>query len=259
MRKTAITLLALGFAAIAAPSAQATVLLSESFSYANGNLVPNGSWANYSGAATDIQVVAGRAVGSGPNANDDHKLFTAQSTTSTTYACFEVMIPAVAGAPKPIYFAALKDGGATILVSRVYVLAIAGGWTFGISHSSTNATTAGVTPWSATTLAYDTPYQIVIDYNPVAKTSRLWVNPVNEFSPSVTNTNALATANAVSGFGLRQSASASTLPPSPSYAGTADWGFSVDNVGVGTSFDEACFQATPTKGATWGQLKTLYR
>lgn len=258
MRKITTSLLTLTLCAAFAGSALAVTLLSESFSYPNGNLVGNGGWLNYSGAATDIQVATGRAVGSGPNANDDHKLFAAQPTTSKTFACFEVTIPAIAAAPKAIYFAELKDGGAAALLSRVYVLPITGGWTFGISHSSTSAT-VGVTPWSASTLAYDTRYTVVIDYDPVAKSSRLWVNPATEASTSVTNTNAAAGAVAISGFGLRQSATASTLPASPAYVGTADWGFSVDNLGVGTSFDEACFQKTPAKGSTWGQVKVLYR
>ena len=258
--KLMTTALALGLAVIAASSAQATVLVSEGFSYANGNLVPNGGWANYSGAATDIQVVSGRAVGGGASnpQNDDHKAFTAQPLTSKTYACFEVMIPAVAAAPKAIYFASLKDAGAANLVSRVYVLPVTGGFTCGISHSSTSAT-VGVTAWSATSLSYNTPYNIVINYDPVAKSSKLWVNPVNELSTNVTDTNAAIAALAVSTFALRQTVTASTLPASPNYSGTADWTFSVDNVGVGTTFDDACFQVTPTNRSTWGQLKVIYR
>jgi len=259
MRKAATLLLATVMGAALALPASAVVLLSDGFSYANGNLVPNGGWANYSGAITDLQVVSGRVTGSGPNANDDHKLFAVQPTTSKTYACFEVTIPTIVGAPKPIYFAELKDGGAANLVSRVYVLPITGGWTFGISHSSTNTTTAGVTPWSASTLSYNTRYYIVINYDPVAKSSTLWVNPVNELSTSVTNTNSAIAALAVSGFGWRQSNAASALPPVPAYTGTVDWGFSVDNLGVGTTFADACFQVTPTRNSTWGQVKTHYR
>ena len=258
MKKFVTTLAVLTLCAAFAATSSATVLVSEGFTYANGNLVPNGSWANFSGAVTDIQVVSGRAVGFGPNANDDHKLFTAQPTTTKTYACFEVTIPAIAAAPKAIYFAALKDATAAALVSRVYVLPITGGWTFGLSHSSTSAT-VGVVPWSAATLSYDTPYRVVINYDPVAKSSTMWVNPSVESDPSVSITNTAIAALAVSGFGLRQSATASTLPASPSYAGSADWGFSVDNLGVGTTFTDACFQITPTHGRTWGQLKTLYR
>ena len=260
VRKSAITLFVLGLAVAAAASAQATVLVSEGFTYPDGNLVPNGGWANYSGASVDIQVVSGRAVGGGPTnpANDDHILFTPQALTDKTYACFQVTIPAIAGPPKPIYFAELKDATAAALVSRVYVLPVAGGWTFGISHSSTSST-VGVTPWT-TPLVYDVPYQVVINYDPVAKTSTLWVDPIDESSPSVTDTNPAVAALAVQGFGLRQSVSASTLPPSPAYVGTTDWIFQVDNLGVGTTFDDACFQlATPAKSATWGTVKTLYR
>ena len=255
---TRTTLLALALASVLVTPALALNLFSDGFAYPAGNLVPNGSWANYSGAVTDIQVIAGRAVGSGPNANDDHRLFAAQPTTGKTYACFVVRIPTVVGAPKPIYFAELKDAGTANLVSRVYVLPLAsGGWTFGISYSSTSAT-AGVTPWTVP-LSFDTDYTLVINYDPATSTSNLWVNPFTEASPSVANTNAALAAISVSGFGLRQSATASTLPASPAYVGTADWGFSVDNLGIGTTFDDACARPTPTRNSTWGQVKSIYR
>ena len=259
MRKIAFALLTLGLVVAAAPSMAAN-LVYDSFSYPNGNLVPNGGWANYSGAAVDIQVVGGQVTGGaiGNPANDDHILFAAQPLTAKTYACFDVSIPAVAAAPKAIYFAALKDGGASNLVSRVYVLPLSnGGWTFGLSHSSTSAT-AGVVPWTAA-LSYGTTYRIVINYDPVAKSSTMWVNPTVESDPSVTISNSAIAALAVSGFGLRQSNSASTLPTSPVYTGTADWNWVVDNVGVGQSFVDACEVAVPAKPATWGQIKGTYR
>lgn len=256
--KRFVTTMAL-FAVCAAP-AFAAPILSEPFTYPNGNLAPNGGWATFSGAVTDIQVNAGRAVGFGPNANDDHIFFPAQPATSKTYACFDVIIPPVAGAPKPIYFAALKDAGTANFVSRVYVLQVAGGFTFGLSHSSTS-TTVGVVPWSATSLVYGQKYNIVINYDPVAKSSTLWVDPANEFSPSVSITNAAIASLSASTFALRQAATSATLPASPSYAGTADWGFSVDNLGIGTTFADACvqYQTTPATKSTWGQVKSIYR
>ena len=259
MRKTATTLLGLALMAILVSPALAGNLVNESFTYPDGNLVPNGGWATFSGAILDVQVVSGRAVGFGPNANDDHIFFTPQTLTDKTYACFIVRIPAIAAAPKPIYFAALKDGGTANFVSRVYVLPITGGFTFGLSHSSTS-TTVGVVPWSAATLLYDTDYTIVINYDPVAHSSTMWVDPVNEASTNVSITNVAIPSNPISTFALRQSATASTLPPSPAYVGTADWGFSVDNLGVGQTFDTACYTVpTPTRGKTWGELKAIYR
>lgn len=257
MKKMAFALLSLAFACVAVPSMAASLVF-DTFTYPNGNLVGNGGWANYSGAGTDIQVNSGRAVGTSLNTPDDHVLFAAQPVTGKTYACFDVIIPAVAAAPRPTYFAELKDGGSTNLVSRVYVLPLAGGgWTFGISHSSTS-TTVGVTPWGSA-LSYDVQYHLVINYDPVNKTSTLWVNPINEASTSVSNTNAAIAALAVSGFGLRESNSPSALPPSPAYVGSADWGYSVDNLGVGTTFDDACNIPTPAQPTTWGGIKGLYR
>jgi len=260
LRKPAIALIALAAIATLSTSAFAAPLMSEAFTYPNGNLVPNGAWANFSGAVTDIQVSGGRATGSGPNANDDHKAFAAQPTTSKTYACFDVIIPAVAGAPKPIYFVALKDAGTANFVSRVYVLPITGGFTFGLSHSSTSAT-VGVVAWSAATLLYDHKYNVVINYDPVGHNSTMWVDPVNESSTSVSIANAAIAALSVSTFALRQSATAATLPASPAYVGAADWGFSVDNLGVGTTFDDACAQyvSTPTTRSSWGAVKSIYR
>lgn len=260
MRKIAFALIALGLVATAGSSSAASLVF-DTFSYANGNLVPNGGWANYSGATTDIQVASGRATGGaiGNPANDDHILFAPQAVTAKTYACFDVTIPTpAAGAPKAIYFALLKDGGTANFVSRVYVLPLGGNtWTFGISHSSTS-TTVGVTAWPSA-LSYDVNYHLVINYDPVAKSSTLWVNPVTEASASVTNTNAAIAALAVSGFGLRQSNGASALPPSPNYTGTIDWNWSVDNLGVGATFTDACEIPTPTAPATWGQIKGQYR
>ena len=245
-----------------ASTASAVTLVSEGFNYPNGNLVPNGGWANYSGANVDIQVASGRATGGAVpnNQNDDHILFPAQSTSITTYACFDVIIPPVAGAPKAIYFFALKDAGAANLVSRLYVLPVAGGFTFGISHSSTSAT-VGVTAVSSSPLVYGQKYNIVLNYNPVNKTSTVWLNPASELSPNVTDTNAAIAALAVSGAGLRQSNSASVLPASQGFTGTVDWNWSVDNLGVGNTFNEACvqYQATPVKRSTWGAVKSIYR
>jgi hypothetical protein len=260
MRKFAFALSALGLV-VAAP-AMAASLVFDTFSYPNGPLVPNGGWANYSGVGTDIQVAAGAATGGaiGNPANDDHILFAPQALTAVTYACFDVTIPTppAAGQPKAIYFAELKDGGAANLVSRVYVLPLAtGGWTFGLSHSSTSAT-VGVVPWTAP-LAYDTRYHLVINYDPNNRSSTLWVNATVESDPSVSIANATVAPLAVSGFGLRQSNGASTLPPSPAYVGTVDWNFIVDNLGVGSSFSDACEIPTPVETSSWGRIKGVYR
>lgn len=265
MRKTATSFLAVGLLLTAfASAATAGSLLTENFLYPDGNLSGNGAWTVYSGAPpTDIQVVSSRAVGNQANAPDDQNLFAVQSTTSKTYMCFDVIVnePSPFGNPKLVYFALLKDAGTTSFVSRIYGVGLtAGGWTFGISHSSTSAT-VGITLWSTTSLNYGQQYRIVANYDPVAKTSTLWVDPVNELSTNVTDTNPAVAALAVQGVGLRQSATASTVPASPDYtAAGVNWVYSIDNLGVGTSMEDACNGLTATKGQnTWGRLKAIYR
>jgi hypothetical protein len=263
MRKIATPLIVLGLIACFAIPAMAGSLVTEPFTYSDGNLTPNGGWAVYSGTPpTDIQILTGRAVGNQANAPDDHILFTPQLIDVKTYACFKVKITDPGSAPKAVYFALLKDAGTANFVSRVYVLPlIAGGWTFGISHSSTNTTTASITPWSSTSLTYGQEYQVVINYNPVAHTSTLWVDPVNESSTNVTDTNVAIAALAVSGFGLRQSSTASAFITNAIFnAGTANWVYSVDDLGVGQSMADACGGGVvPVDRSTWGTLKQIYR
>ena len=239
MRKMVIALLMLGL--VTASSAFAGSLLNEGFTYPNGNLVGNDGWVNYSGSG-DIQVVsylANGQMGVTASGGDDHTLN-----------------------PSPLasYFAGLNATATpTTMVARVYVLPITGGWTFGLSNSSTASTTVyGATPWGSTPLACDTWYHIVIKYDPTVGTSTMWVNPVNQASASITNTNNSNPAVAVNTFFLRQGAASAF--PAPGYPGTGLWKWSVDNVGVGTTFDNACYSApVPVKAATWGHLKALYR
>jgi hypothetical protein len=252
----------LALLALSAAPAFATVLLSDSFTYPNGDLSANPPWAVYSGTPpTDIQVSAGRILVNENNAPDDHALFPVQPVTSKTYACFDVIVQNPGGAPKPVYFFELKDNGASNLVSRVYVLNVSGGFTFGISHSTTSAS-VGLTPWGST-LTYGTKYNVVVNYDPVNRSSTLWVNPASESSTSVTDANSAIAALAVQGVGFRESTTASTLPSAQAalYAGTVNYIASVDNLGVGTSFADACqqYQSTPAQRSTWGQVKAIYR
>jgi hypothetical protein len=267
MRKMVITLLALGV--FAASTAFAGNLLNESFTYTDGPLAglnpglpAAGPWAIYNGAV-DIKVVGGVAVGGSPAITygdaDDHVPFAIRTLLEPTYACFDVIIPAISGAPKLIYFAGFNTTANTsLMMARVFVASFSGGgWTFAISNTSNNASW-GVTSWPSA-LAFDTRYTLVIKYDPTTHTSTLWVNPATETSPSVSNVRGDLGAVQVNTFFLRQSASQGTFPPG-SPTGTVDWSWRVDNVGVGTSFAEACYTVpVPVNGSTWGQLKSLYR
>jgi len=256
MRKFATGLLALTALALFAIPASATVLLSEGFPYADGTGLLTVGWvATGTNTGVDITVTSGRAIGDCANAPDDNKAFATQGTTAPTYVCFEVMIPDPGSSPKTVYFAHLSDGGSSNFFARVYVTPAGNTFTFAVSYSSTS-TSVGIVPWGPA-LSYGVSYRVVVKYDPVAKSATLWVNPTSEADPSVSQTGT-TTAVAMSAFCLRQSSTQSTLP-SPAPTGTANFKFSVDNVGVGTTFNDACYQITPTRNSTWGQVKVLYR
>ena len=249
MRKIVTTLLALA-AVLAAVPASATTFLSETFSYPDGGIVAvsGGNWVNHSGTGTDVQIVSGAAVGDMNSAPDVNRSFAAQSATATTYYCFTVTIPtpSVAGAPRTNYFIHLKDTGTTNFAGRVFVTASGGAFTFGLSASSS---TIGAT-WP-TTLAYDTPYNLVVSYDAAAGTSQMWVNPSTISTPPPITATGGATGFLISSVALRES-----------NTGTGSlWKYVVDNLGVGDSFGDACVLAapTPTKSSTWGGIKTIYR
>ena len=243
MKKTAIGFAALALVAMATAPAFATVLMSEGFAYSNGNLVPNGGWATHSGTGTDVQVSAGRAVGNMANAPDDNRTITAQSATAKTYYCMEVMIPTPAAAVVTNYFAHLKDTGTSNFAGRLGIVA---GTTSGFRFAL--GSTAFTTPVSwGSDLAFNTSYRVVVSYNAATGGAEMWINPANELSTKVTQAGG-TTGFLISAFAFRQS----------STGGTA-WGFSADNLGVGSSFDDACFQITPTRPSTWGQVKSHYR
>jgi hypothetical protein len=242
MRRIAIGFVAVALIAMATAPANSAVLMSEGFAYANGNLVPNGSWANHSGAGTDIQIAAGRAIVDMNSAPDDNKSFAAQGTTAKTYYCLEVLIPAISGAPRLNYFAHLKDTGTINFAGRLGLAPSGTGFTFAVGA------TAFTTPTSWTSqLSYDVSYRVVVSYDAATGSSEMWVNPANELSPKVTSTGTPGTN--VSAFALRESNTGT---------GTL-WKASVDNVGVGNTFNEACSQITPTQSDTWGRLKLRYR
>jgi hypothetical protein len=261
MRKIAIALLALSLTAIAVAPAGAVGLFAETFTYANGNLVPNGSpaWATHSGTGTDIQVTSGVAVGNMANAPDDNRALSAdQLGSAKTYMCFNAMIPS-ATSPITNYFIHLKDTGSSNFVGRVYVMPLGNQFTFGLSVGTCNSAASPPcfpAPWPHV-LNYGQWYTVVVSYDGTAASSELWVDPFVEADEKITmNTWSGTTSQgnvAVHAVALREAATA------PGFSGNT-WTYNVDNIGVGTTFNDACTSApVPTLNSTWGRVKTLYR
>lgn len=258
MRKIAISLLALSLTAALVAPAGAVSLLSETFTYADGSLVPNGGWTTFSGSGTDIQIVSGVASGNSQNGPDDSRGFAAQSTTAKTYYCMNLTVPAGQPASTGMTsFAFLLDATTTNFFGRAYLIpAGATNYTLGLSPGSCNAPACTPAVWPGT-LNLGQTYVVTVSYDAAAGSSELWVQPSSELSPKITTSVFSGTAPlnaAVQKFGLREGG------PPTGQTGTANWQFQIDNVGVGTSFDDACASGpVPTNSNTWGRLKTLYR
>lgn len=263
MRKTAITLLALGLVAALAASASATVFYTESFTYPDGPLgaTPPGTingttgWVTHSstlgGSASDIQVVSGVAVGSMSNAPDDSRPFFPSFSDSTgsaavTYSCMKVTITASAALTAgPVYMAHFKDNNptGTVFSAKIFIGGIAGNATqynVGISNGPANTPVMWASP-----LNVGQQYIFATRFDASTGVATLWVNPANESSTSVSGTDAGGAGRSLGAYGFRQS--------------TANWGYKIDDLSVGTSFSETCGGPTPTTTGTWGRLKTLYR
>jgi hypothetical protein len=245
MRKTVIGLLAFAIAAaITASPAGAVSLMKETFSYEDGDLTTQsaGNWVAHSGAATiPVQVTSGQAVlvqGSGTR-EDVNRSFAEQGATDKTYACFLVTVPDPGAAVITTYFAHMKDTGTMNFAGRVFVAASEAGFTFGLSATSGTMTTA----WPVT-LNYDQQYTVAVSYDAAAGSSELWVDPASVASPSITAGGGF-TGTLISSFALRQSGGNTTQL--------------IDNIEVGTSFEDTCPNPTPAHGKTWGRLKTIYR
>lgn len=165
----------------ASSSAFSQYLAQENFSYAAGNLVPNGGWTAISAGGTNpIQVTAptglsfsdfngnpytGSGVGGAASltivgGEDDAKLFTGPATTGSVYASF--MLQMTTPAPLPgDYFLGMRTGTANN--SRLYVRTATGGFNLGIEKN----TGAGVS-YAPGVYLTGTTYLIVLKYTFVA-------------------------------------------------------------------------------------------
>ena len=241
-KKLGTAVLALAALTLASP-AMAVSFWGETFPYSNGNLtaVSGGLWVNHSGTGSFIQVSGGEAVlvqGSGSR-EDVNRSFTPRDSLDKTYACFKVTVPT---APLPItdvYFAHLKDSGTFNFAARVFVTGSGSSFTFGLAATSS---TIGATWPSA--LNFGQQYTVAIMYDAAAGSAKLWVDPTSESSPSITVTGGTAKF-LIEAFAMRQAGGNTSQL--------------IDNVGVGTTFDDICPSPTPTNATTWGRVKTLYR
>lgn len=220
--------LALAVVAMLATPSYGSLLMNEPFTYADGNLVPNGGWTNHSGTASFIQVSSGVAqlAQGGGSREDAHRVFGA--ATGTLYSAFDVTVDV---ANEAVYFAHLMIGATTTFRSRVWVMpdpAGAGDFTLAISDTSTAGSQV---PWGSG-LDFGTTYRVVHSYDLATGATNMWIDQASEAGTSVAALVSTA-AVAVDALGLRQAGGTSTQ--------------AIDNACVATTYNEA-YNCIPEPG-----------
>ena len=196
-------------------------LVSESFSYSDGNLVGNGNWVSFSGTAGEIQVGSGLITITDSDSEDARVTFTAQSS-GTVYFGYDIKVsdPSSYTSTDFEYFSGFADG--TAFENRVDVAAFsASGWKPGISNSAS----AAEATW-ASDLSYASTYRIVVGITISTGVSELWVDPSSSSSTKITGTGS-QTITEIDAFYLRQSAA------------TPNLSLTLDNLSISTDFDDA--------------------
>ena len=243
MKKT--VLVAMAVVAFGLGSAIAAAIVSDTFSYADGSLVPNGGWTTHSGVAGDLLVASGEAVVQhGVPSEDAHLPFTA--TQGNVYFGIDVTVNAsgiITGGDYE-YFAHFFPVGTFNFRARLDVVDAPGGgdFTFGISSIGSTADAT----WPAD-LSFGTTYRLVVRYDQDANIAELWVNPTVETDPSILGNDELDPGDVVDAFALRQSDS------------SLNETVNVDNLCVGASFTDVLSCSTVgVEQSSWSTVKSLF-
>jgi hypothetical protein len=206
---------------VLASAAHASILVSEPFAYPDGNLVGNGGWAAHSGAGViPVLVTSGRAqLAQGSGTREDANLaLTPAGAGAVYYAGFDLTNSAGATA---VYFAHFMTNATTFNTRLFVVPAPASGGDYGLGLSNSSTTPMGAAVW-ATGLSFGSTNRVIVSYNYDTGEQRLWLNPVDVNSPSISVSGAASAA--INAFGLRQSGGDSTQL--------------IDNLAVATTFGE---------------------
>jgi hypothetical protein len=214
-------------------SAKADTLLSDSFNYADGDLltVSGGLWTLNSGS-TALNVLSGQAIVTSANSQDDAQAFAAASS-GTLYYGFDATVTSVPGTTGS-YIATLWDGETGSATDYVARLQVAQGSTtskvkFGILNDTGNAVV-----FYGSEFDLSTAVRIVVAFDFSTMTSTLWINPTDASSTSITDTVAASfsnPSNTLGNFLLRQASGIGTT--------------AVDNLTVATTFAEVAAVPEP--------------
>lgn len=232
-------------------SAQAAVLLNETFTYADGDLanVAAPLWIYHSGggtAVTALNVVSGQAFinqnDGGGGMGDANRVLSSSfdvntDNSSALYAGFTVNFAALpfntGTSTAGSYFAHFKSSIANQFYARIGANqegAAPGLFRIAITAETWPASGAGTVEFPLD-LSLNTDHLVVVKYDLATDRATLWVDPINELSTSVISADvgAYAVGELMNAFALRQGTSNTTGAPGDIF---------VDNLNVATSFIE---------------------
>lgn len=183
-----------------------TLPITETFSYADGSLLGNSTWANHSGTDGDLLVASGQAVVQHGAPSEDINL-PFQPVTGAVFYAFDLTVQdpgaPIAGTDNE-YFAHFKDDGFGFF-GRLDIGAGTAGGDYTVGISTANSTAEGT--W-ATDLTYGSTYRITVKYDQDADIAQLWVDGTSEADTNISGADDGAPGTSVSSFAFRQSDSA---------------------------------------------------
>ena len=196
MKKHALAIALMSFAGIS----HAALLASDDFSYANGNLVPNGGWSNHSGSGSFIQVDNGEAsLAHGSGSREDAGLNFTETTTGTIFASFDLRVTddSVISGSDFEYFAHFMEDGTFNFNSRLDVVApnASGDFSLGIATRSSTAETV-----YGTDLLFGVDYAVVLSFDFTTGLTSLTVDGGSTISSTT-----IQLGETIDRFALRQS------------------------------------------------------
>ncbi|HVT30935.1 MAG TPA: hypothetical protein VHE81_23215, partial [Lacipirellulaceae bacterium] len=199
--------------AVLASNANGSMLVSDSFSYSDGNLVPNdppigGAWNAHSGAGSvAVQVSSGtiglaQGSGSREDVNVPFEGGFAAGAGSVLYSGFDLTVPDPGTTITSTYFAHFLQGTSNF-TSRLWVTTPSTiGYRLALSNDS--ALDLDGEAYSGD-LVFGTTYRVVTKYDFDNQNGEMWINPVDESSPSFAATDP-GFSDAVNAYAFRQAA-----------------------------------------------------
>lgn len=243
-------ILAMAFTLIAS-GASAAILASDDFSYADGDLVPNGGWANHSGTGTFIQVESQEAVlvHGGGSREDANLAFTA-SPGGAVYFAFDFSVDDL-GSPyvgtDNEYFAHFMPDTGYNYRARMDIVEPTGAGDFSVGLS-TNGSSADVV-WAAD-LTYGIDYHVIVCYDQDLAIAKLWIDATSYDDTSITGTDEDDPGEVCAKIALRQAGSSMNET------------IRIDNLVVADMCEDVFSADCPTvanENQTWGNVKALFR